>query len=219
MVVKKYYLAVMSESDGCVSGFYSAILVDGVDKDSFQHYGKKPWYAGPKRFSGKLMPFPDGLTLIVNKDCCECDIRRGSDYFYVFSERFLNVIKNYKTSFDEIKQIVRVVKGQVKSDGGLFFVGRTKRISIADVVDFKCSKMAGEFNDMFEVLRVRADFDFDMFDMFDAATGQLSLVVSEELVSDLQEVDLKGVHFMPIDDLVFNTLQDFRLNSMRYYPV
>ncbi|WP_089085944.1 hypothetical protein [Aquitalea magnusonii] len=217
--MKKYYLAVMSESNGCASGFYSAILVDGVDKDSLQHYGKKPWYAGPKRFGGKLMPFPDGLILMANKDCCDCDIRRGSDYFYVFSEKFLNVIKNYKTSFDEIKQIVRVIKDLVESDGGLFFVGRTKRISMADVVDFKCSKMVGEFNDMFEVFRVRADFDFDMFDMFDAATGQLSLVVSAELVLALQEVDLKGVDFMPIDDLVFNTLQDFRLNSMRYYPV
>ncbi|BBF86235.1 hypothetical protein DLM_2641 [Aquitalea magnusonii] len=37
-----------------------------------------------------------------------------------------------------------------------------------DVVDFKTSKLGGEFGDMFEVLRFKENMDYDLLDIFDA---------------------------------------------------
>ncbi|WP_157889402.1 Imm43 family immunity protein [Chromobacterium subtsugae] len=218
--MKKFYIMAMKEEPGCPSGFFYAYLLSEFNSNSYKSgYGKLPWYAGPKKFGGGLPPFPDNLSLIVENSTYEYDIRRGSPYFYVLSERVVNILASFKTSFSEIAPVSYLDNSGKLIPGKRYFVGKTKRISKKNIIDMNRSKVAGEFGEMFESIRFKSDLDLDLFDVFDVSPNQFSLIVSEELKNEMEKQEIKGINFLDVENVILNSQEDIETDDRKYAPI
>lgn len=218
--MEKYFVMVMKEAQGCPSGFYYACLVPDFKGGGYkEHYGKLPWYAGPKRFGGSLSSFPSELNLIVDDENYSYDVRSGSAYFYVLSEKFRSVIALFKTNICNIVPVRYLNRYGEVIGGERYYAAATERIGMKDVVDFKTSKLGGEFGDMFEVLRFKENMDYDLLDIFDAAKSQFTLIVSDRMRKAMIDNGIKGVDFLELDSVVLNSEEDISKGLVRYSPV
>lgn len=88
-----------------------------------------------------------------------------------------------------------------------------------NVVNFKASKLGGEFGDMFEVLRFKENVDYDFLDIFDAAKSQFALIVSDRMRKAMIDNGIKGVDFLELDSAVLNSEEYISKGLVRYSPV
>ncbi|WP_156183715.1 imm11 family protein [Chromobacterium sp. LK1] len=216
----KYFIMAMKEEAGCPSGFFYAYLVNDFQNGSYkENYGKLPWYAGPKKFGGTLPPFPRDLSLVVEDQSYAYDIRRGSVHFYIISDKLATILPSFKTSLVELAPVAYLNRSGETIQGKKYYAAKTRRISKKEIVDYKASKVAGEFGEMFETIKFKDNINLDLFDMFDTSPNQFSLIASEHLKSAMENEGIKGVTFIDIETVKLNSQEDIERGSMKYTPV
>ena len=96
---KKYYIMALNEDSDCPTGFYYSVLAKDFEEIEGD-YGRNPWYAGPKRYGGTLPSLPDELILMEENNY-RYDVRKGSSYFYIISDKFEKCLSKIKHNFTE----------------------------------------------------------------------------------------------------------------------
>lgn len=218
--MKKYYIMAMKEDAGCPSGFFYAYLVNGFQNGNYkENYSKLPWYAGPKKFGGTLPPFPSDLSLIAEDQSYAYDIRRGSAHFYIISDKLAATLPSFKTSLVELAPVSHLNRSGEIIQGKKYYATKTRRISKKEIVDYKASKVVGEFGEMFKTIKFKDNINLDLFDMFDTSPNQFSLIVSENLKFAMENDGIKDVTFIDIETIKLNSQEDIERGSMKYNPV
>ncbi|STQ89882.1 hypothetical protein EV682_1144 [Iodobacter fluviatilis] len=219
--MSKYFVMAAKEETGCPSGFYYVYLLNTFDAKTYKTggYGKLPWYTGPKRYGTPIPPFPSDLFLVTENTKYEYDIRSGSSYFYVLSEKFASIISEYKTNFIQISPVKYIDKNGDGVLGKSYFVGRTKPLKKEEVFDLHASKFVNESNYDFELLKIKNEFNFDLFDTRYTAPIQFSLIISEKMKAHLEREGIKGVDFLDLDLLKLNKDQSTSNEKPTYDPI
>jgi hypothetical protein len=215
----KFYFLIQKEEVGCPVGSNGLVLLKDFSEESRGHYGLFPWYAGPKRFGGKLSSFPNDLILMMDDPDRCYDLTRGSPYFYVMSSKVRDVLSEFKTSFVDVSPVrcVNVFGEEVCSRN--YFVGSTKRIGVADVCNPILTRRGGKYGASILNIEFKDDFDLDLFDLYDTSGVEFSLVASERLMLALVVAGIKGVDFCPVDGFKLKTSDESRVLKQRYLPV
>lgn len=194
-----YYIMAIDTQAGCPAGFYQSVLTTtavGAEGD----YGGLPWYAGPKRYGGRIAPLPEDL-LLIEKHAYAYDVRAGSPFFYVVSDAFRECLARLKHNFSEIKPVTCMdAKGIRRNE---------RRVSIAvpgkflqkDCLDLGASRHSGRTSIELEAIHVRQDWDYDLFDIRDVSTSQASLICSDKARQVFEQASVRCVRYIGLADI------------------
>lgn len=214
-----FYFLIQKEGVGCPVGGNGFILLRDLSRESREHYGLSPWYAGPKRFGGKLSPFASDLILMMD-DSDRCyDLTRGSRYFYIMSRKVRDILPEFNTGFIDVSPVRCVnVSGEEVCDRN-YFVGSTKRIGVDDVCNPMLTRRGGKYGGSILNIGFKDGFDLDLFDLYDTSGVEFSLVASERLMLAFVAAGVKGVDFCPVDGFKLKTPDESKMLKQRYLPV
>lgn len=198
----KYYALMAKEEDGCPAGFYSAYLVPAFTKDVEEsEFGLHPWYAGPNRIDQPIRPFPANLALITKISSYSFDIKSGSRYFYVASERFVRCLEGLRTNFLQVEQVDYLDYSGAAIDTEKYFVVRTRKVPKADALNLELSLFRAENPRQFERIAIDPSMDLDVFDIAGLSPNQITLACSQKAKDAFRAAKIRGVEFVEIDQI------------------
>lgn len=188
------------KEEGCPSGFHNSFLVPAFVKDVGKtEFGLHPWYAGPNRIDQPIRPFPPGLTLITKDPSYLFDIKSGSRYFYIGSDKFVDCLNGLRTNILQIEEVAYVdYSGSVIPDRRRFAI-RTRKVPKEVALDLRESVFSQDSPRRFEKISISASINLDLFDIAGLGPNQVSLVCSERAKTVFDGVGIKGVDFVEID--------------------
>lgn len=195
----RYYIMAIDAQAGCPAGFYQSVLTTtavGADGD----YGYLPWYAGPKRYGGRLGPLPEDL-LLIEKHEYAYDVRAGSAFFYVVSDAFRDCVASLKHNFSEIKPVACTdAKGNRRAQRQVAIAVPRKFLQ-KDCLDLAASKHSSRTSIELESIHIREDWDYDLFDIRDLSLSQASLICSEKAKQALEQASIRCVRYIELADI------------------
>lgn len=211
---------VAKEEEGCPTGFYSAYLVPGFVKDVGRtEFGLYPWYAGPNRIDQPIRPFPPGLMLITKVASYSFDIKSGSRYFYIASDRFINSLEGLRTNFLQTEEVTYVDYSGAAIAGRRQFAIRTKKVPKAVALDLARSVFSKDSPRRFDHISINASIDLDLFDVAGLGPNQVSLICSERAKTVFSDVGIKGVGFVEIEQIGRTDISREEIYPPPDYPV
>ena len=196
---KKYYIMTLNEESDCPAGFYYSVLAKNFEEVKGE-YGYNPWYAGPKRYGGALPPLPDELIL-MEKNNYGYDVRKGSRYFYIISDKFKKCLSEMKHSFAEVRAVDCIDSEGVQRAARRVFVAIPKKIRAEICLDPSKSKLISPKGIEYDSLHFKEGWDFDLFDILGISSSQASLICSEEAKKVFEDHGIRCVKYIPLSDI------------------
>ena len=196
---KKYYIMALNEDSDCPTGFYYSVLAKDFEEIEGD-YGRNPWYAGPKRYGGTLPSLPDELILMEENNY-RYDVRKGSSYFYIISDKFEKCLSKIKLNFTEVKSVDCVDgKGNPRTDR-FVFAAIPKKFKVEICLDPSRSKLISPRGIEYDSLHFKEEWDFDLFDILGISSSQASLICSEEAKKIFEDHGIRCIKYIPLSDI------------------
>lgn len=190
-------------------GFYYAALLP-MSASPSEDYGSYAWYAGPDRWEQQIPEINVPLKLSMKKNY-SYDVRGGSWYFYVISDKFLSAISDLKTSFKQIIPIECVEVNKRKLSGEKLYAAVPRKFFEKEVL------VSGG-----GILKIDPNFDYDLFDVKDVDIHIATLICTEKARAALIAAGISTISFIPISQVKYpNPIKSYdALNSCNdYMPV
>lgn len=208
-MTNRHYILTLNRDVNSYVGYYYAELLP-VSSESNKNLGTYSWYAGPKRWTQQIPDIAARLQLI-EKEFYSYDVRSGSKYFYVISERFRAAVSSLKTSFKQVVPIDCIVaKNEVLKDQKLYAAIPRK------FFESECIVANTGF------LTIKPNFDYDLFDVKDVPIHVATLICTERCKSALIDAGISGLDFIPTDEVEYpRPLKSYEFNTpdSDYIPV
>ncbi|HSX59208.1 MAG TPA: DUF1629 domain-containing protein [Tahibacter sp.] len=196
----KHYILTQKKEPGCPLGLLNGILHRSfVENAHACDYGDYPWYADPS--SGRPhRPFPEGLVFVTEDARYTFDLRSDSRFFYLASNELVAACRHMNVRFEDLQRVDVVSRRGSPVSGNTYWVCRFEAFPVADVIDPANSSIESSdgVHTRIRRLRIREDFDQDLFKLRLLPPETDSLFCSQRFFEFAQQAQFKGIAFADV---------------------
>jgi hypothetical protein len=200
----------MQSEDRKGSEDFSAFMIPEFSAEAIENFGNYEWYAGPKRWKYQIKDIHDQMILVVKREYIS-DVRQGSRYFYVISEKFLTAISELKHNFKQILKLDCVDESGKKMSSNLFAAIPRKFFESECLIVDKVNNS----------INIKLDFNFDLFDVKNISSTTASLICSEKAKTCFINSGIDGIEYVPLEEIKYEEPMVYDLTEIgkRKWPV
>ncbi|MFJ4145896.1 Imm43 family immunity protein [Pseudomonas sp. NPDC089734] len=196
----KFYVMSEKKERGCPVGLSNSALYDKFYPDIKKvKHGYFPWYSESRRAASRT-PFPQGMVLISKEKLFDFDIRSDSNFFYIASEEFLSLCKDFGLGVVDQAKIEVVSQSGKSISSKCYSAVLFEELDVVSNTDESSSfYVRSGLIGGFERLVLPAGWCKDIFKYKWLVGGSDTFICSEAFKD--AAVYLKGIEYIPLEEV------------------